>query len=229
MAKIAMLWVHNPMTGVQRLSIRSFLHHGHDVTIFTYGAIEAPDGVKFADAGEFVSADKLFKSHDSYAAFSDIFRYHLLSKTDYIWADADTVCLRPDWNFDEYLFSFQEPFKVTNNILGYPQGSQLAKRLVDECVYQEGKAYDELGPVLLTRLVAELGLGGYVLPSETFNPLHWTEFHAPFDPNLCANVLARCQRSHAVSLSNYLLKYHNIDRENFLPGSAIALWDETFR
>ena len=229
MAKIAMLWFHNPMTGVQRLSIRSFLHHGHDVTIFTYGAIEAPDGVSFADAGEIISEDKIFKSHDSFAAFSDVFRYRLLAQTDYIWADADTVCLRPDWDFNEYLFSFQEPFKVTNNVLGYPQGSQLAKRLVDECVYQEGKAYDELGPVLLTRLVAELGLGGYVLPSETFNPLHWTHYSAPFNEALTADVFRKCEGSHAVSLSNYLLKYHGFDRDNFPPGSAIALWDETFR
>jgi hypothetical protein len=224
-----MLWFHNPLTGVQRLSIRSFLHHGHDVTIFTYGHLEAPDGVKFADAGEIISEDKIFTSHGSFAAFSDVFRYRLLAQTDFIWADADTVCLRPDWDFDEYLFSFQEPFKVTNNVLGYPQESTLAKRLVDECVYQEGKAYDELGPVLLTKLVSELGLGSYVLPQETFNPLHWTEFAAPFNASICGEVLRRCQGSHAVSLSNYLLKFHNIDRENFPEGSAIALWDETFR
>ena len=224
-----MLWFHNPLAGVQRLSIRSFLHHGHDVTIFTYGQLEAPDGVRFADAGEIISEDKIFTSHGSFAAFSDVFRYRLLAQTDFIWADADTVCLRPDWDFDEYLFSFQEPFKVTNNVLGYPQESTLAKSLVDECVYQEGKAYDELGPVLLTRLVSELGLGSYVLPQETFNPLHWTEFAAPFNASICGEVLRRCQGSHAVSLSNYLLKFHNIDRENFPEGSAIALWDETFR
>jgi hypothetical protein len=153
----------------------------------------------------------------------------LIAQTDFIWADADTVCLRPDWDFDEYLFSFQEPFKVTNNVLGYPQESTLAKRLVDECVYQEGKAYDELGPVLLTRLVSELGLGSYVLPQETFNPLHWTEFASPFNASICGEVLRRCQGSHAVSLSNYLLKFHNIDRQNFPEGSAIALWNETFK
>jgi hypothetical protein len=43
------------------------------------------------------------------------------------------------------------------------------------------------------------------------------------------DVLRKVQGSHAVSLSNYLLKYHGFDRDNFPPGSAIALWDETFR
>jgi hypothetical protein len=229
MANIAMLWFGNPMTGIQRLSIRSFLNHGHSVTIFTYGTIEAPDGVVFRDAAEFVAQDKLFLSHDSYAAFSDIFRYHLLAKEKFIWADADTICLKPDWNFGDYVFSYQEPLKVTNNVLGYPAHSSLAKYLQQESVYKENQAYDNLGPVLLTRLVAELGLGAYVLPQETFNPLHWTEYAAPYDAAMTQQVLNRCKNSHALSLSNYLLKFHGFDRENFPAGSALAYWDELFK
>lgn len=229
MAKIAMLWFDNPMTGVQRLSIRSFLHHGHSVTVFTYGTIEAPDGVQFADAGEILPREAIFKSHDSFAAFSDVFRYNLLASTDFIWADADTVCLRPDWDFDDYVFSYQEPFKVTNNVLGYPKNSSLAQMLKREAVYQEGKSYDDLGPVLLTRAVAELGLGAYVLPQETFNPLHWTQYSATYNEAMTIDVLRKCDGSHAVSLSNYLLKYHNFDRDNFPTGSAIDYWNRLFK
>lgn len=229
MAQIAMLWFGNPMTGVQRLSIRSFLHYGHEVTVFTYGQIDAPKGVKFRDAGEFVPKEKLFLSHDSYAAFSDVFRYNLLAKEEFIWADADTVCLREDWNFDRYLFSFQEPFKVTNNVLGYPSDSMLARKLVEEGIYEEGKAYDNLGPILLTRLISELGLGGYVLPQETFNPIHWTEYALTYDPSRLEYALERIKGAHALSLSNYLLKYHGFNREEFPKGSAIALWDEMFK
>ena len=229
MAKIAMLWFGNPMTGIQRLSIRSFLNHGHSVTIFTYGTIEAPEGVIFRDAGEFVAEDKLFLSHDSYAAFSDIFRYHLLAKEEFIWADADTICLKPNWNFGDYVFSYQEPFKVTNNVLGYPINSSLASLLKAESLYQENAAYDNLGPVLLTRIIAELGLGAKVLPQETFNPLHWTEYSAPYDAEMTEAVLSKCKDSHAVSLSNYLLKFYNFDRDNFPQGSAIDYWNKAFK
>jgi hypothetical protein len=229
MANIAMLWFGNPMTGIQRLSIRSFLKHGHSVTIFTYGTIEAPDGVVFRDAGEFVAQESLFLSHDSYAAFSDIFRYHLLAKEEFIWADADTICLKPDWNFGDYVFSYQEPSKVTNNVLGYPATSSLAKLLKQEAVYEESKAYDNLGPVLLTRVISDLNLGSYVLPQETFNPLHWTEYSAPYDAGMTEEVLGKCKNSHALSLSNYLLKFYNFDRDNFPAGSAIAYWDELFK
>lgn len=228
-AQVAMLWFDNPMTAIQRLSIRSFLHYGHEVTIFTYGQIDAPAGVNFADAGEIIERGKVFLSHDSFAAFSDVFRYRMLASTDYIWADADTVCLKDNWAFGEYLFAYQEPFKVTNNILGYPKDSNLARKLVEESVYEEGRSYDHLGPVLLTRLVSELGLGAQVLPQETFNPLHWTEYALPYQVDKTEQVLSKCQGAHAVSLSNYLLKYHNFDRENFPQGSAIAYWNELFK
>ena len=229
MADVAMLWFHNPMTAIQRLSIRSFLHHGHSVTIFTYGEIDAPDGVTFRDAGEFIPENEIFLAYDSYAAFSDIFRYKMLANTDYIWVDADTVCLRPDWNFGDYILSFQEPFKVTNNVLGYPQDSLLAKKLVGEAIFEKNRIYDYLGPVLVTKTVAQLGLGDKVLPAETFNPIYWRDFRNTYNPEKLDLVLAKCKDSHAVSLSNYMLKYHNLDRENFPAGSAVAYWDNLFK
>lgn len=229
MADIAMLWFHNPMTAIQRLSIRSFLHHGHSVTLFTYGQIDAPKGVTFRDAGEFIPEDEIFLAYDSYAAFSDIFRYKMLANTDYIWADADTVCLKPDWNFGDYIISLQEPGKLTNNVLSYPQDCQLAQRLVQEAVYVDNRIYDHLGPVLLTRVVSELGLEDKVLPEQTFNPIHWQDFYQTYDPSQCQSVLDKCQNSHAVSLSNYMLKYHNLDRDNFPAGSAVAYWDALFK
>ena len=229
MAQVAMLWFHNPMTAIQRLSIRSFLHYGHEVTIFTYGEIEAPKGVKFADAGEILSEDKIFLSHDSFAAFSDVFRYKMLAETDYLWVDADTVCLRDDWDFGDYVFGYQEPFKVTNNVLGYPKDSTLAKRLVSEAQYEEGREYDALGPVLLTRIIAELGLGGQVQDQRVFNPLHWTEYALPYDPEKFNYLLGRIKGSHAVSLSNYLLKFHKFNREEFPPGSLLDFWNQIFR
>lgn len=229
MAQVAMLWFHNPMTAIQRLSIRSFLHYGHEVTIFTYGQIDAPKGVKFADANEILGEDKIFLSHDSYAAFSDVFRYKMLAETDYLWVDADTICLRDDWDFGDYVFGYQEPFKVTNNVLGYPKDSVLAKRLTNEAQYEEGREYDALGPVLLTRIIAELGLGGYVQDQAVFNPLHWTEYALPYDAERFHYALGRIQGAHAVSLSNYLLKYHGFNREQFPQGCLLAFWDEILR
>jgi mannosyltransferase OCH1-like enzyme len=229
MASIAMLWFHNPLTAIQRLSMRSFQHHGHSVTLYTYGDFKAVDGVILADANEFIKEEEIFTAYDSYAAFADIFRYRMLAGTEHIWADADTVCLRPDWNFGEYVLSYQEPNKVSNNVIGYPQDCPLADKLIQEAVFQENKIYDHLGPILVTRLVKELGLKDKVLPEYVFNPIYWRDFRDTYDPSKLDQVLAKCQGSHAVSLSNYMLKYHNLDRENFPAGSAVAYWDKLFK
>ena len=229
MASIAMLWFHNPLTAIQRLSMRSFLHYGHSVTLYTYGEFEAVDGVILADANEFIKEEEIFIAYDSYASFADIFRYRMLAGTEHIWADADTVCLRPDWDFGNYVLSFQEPFKVTNNVIGYPQDSLLAKKLVDEAVYVDNRIYDYLGPVLVTRLVSELGLGAKVLPEQTFNPIYWQNFYDTYDPQKRELVLSQCKNSYAVSLSNYMLKIRNLDRDNFPVGSAVAYWDKLFK
>ena len=229
MAKIAMLWVGSPLTGVQRLSMRSFIHHGHRVSLYTYNSLEAPDGVELLDAGEILPKEALFQSHGSFAAFSDVFRYNLLTQSDVIWADADTLCLRDDWNFQEYLFAYQEPYKVTNNILAYPKESLLAQKLKENAIYEQGKAFDELGPKLLTATIAELGLGNYVLPEYTFNPLHWTQYSITYKPEMRDEVLLKCKNSHAVGLSNYLLAYHKFNRDEFPKGSALDYWNELFR
>jgi hypothetical protein len=229
MASIAMLWFHNPMTAIQKLSIRSFLSHGHSVTVFIYGDLKVPNGVIIGDANEFIKEEEIFIANGSYAAFSDIFRYKMLAGSNYIWADADTVCLRSDWDFGDYILTYQEPHKLTNNVLAYPQDCLLAKKLVQEAVFENNKIYDYLGPVLITRLVEELGLKNKVLPQETFNPIHWQDFRDTYDPSKLEQVLAKCQNSHAVSLSNYLLKYHKFDRENFPVGSVLAHWDKMFK
>jgi hypothetical protein len=229
MASIAMLWFHNPMTAIQRLSIRSFLNHGHSVTVFTYGDLKVPKGAILGDANEFMKEQEIFIANGSYAAFADIFRYKMLAASNYIWADADTVCLRPDWDFGDYILTYQEPNKLTNNVLAYPQDCLLAKKLVQEAVFENNRIYDHLGPVLITRLVEELELGNKVLPEYVFNPIHWQDFRDTYDPSKLEQVLAKCQDSHAVSLSNYLLKHHNYDREKLPAGSAVAYWDKLFK
>ena len=78
-------------------------------------------------------------------------------------------------------------------------------------------------------MIAELGLGDRVLPQKTFNPLHWTEYSAPYDAGMTEEVLSKCKDSHAISLSNYLLKFYGFDRENFPIGSAIAYWNQMFK
>ena len=48
-----------------------------------------------------------YRDHDSYAGFSNYFRYTLLLERGGWWVDTDLICLRPFDFDDEYVFSSQ--------------------------------------------------------------------------------------------------------------------------
>ena len=223
-----MMWVGNPLTQVQRLSMRSFLHNGHDVILYAYDELDPPDGVTVRDANTIVSDSDIFESHQTYAAFADLFRYRLLGTTNALWVDADTLCLRPDWDFGEYIFGFQEPDKVNNGVLAYPQDSSLALMMQRRSVYQDANVFDALGPVLLTSCLRELEMVHLAQPMQVFSPIVWSDFATMWKPEWTESILRLCQDSHAVSLWNYMLGFHNYPRDAFPEGSAMDYWNKKF-
>src|SRR5262249_6951691 len=81
------LWIGPRLSALERLSLTSFLHHGHDVHLYTYESVEGvPDGVRSFDAREILSEDRIFRHGrgagrdvvGSLGAFSDLFRFKLL-------------------------------------------------------------------------------------------------------------------------------------------------------
>src|SRR4029077_9309329 len=89
---------------MERLCITSFLQNGHPFHLYVYQPIEGvPDGTVVLDANQILPSSRVFKykDHDTYAGFSNFFRYKLLCEKGGWWVDADTVCLQP--------FEFPEP------------------------------------------------------------------------------------------------------------------------
>src|SRR3982751_587646 len=98
---IQMLWIGPRLSAMERLSIASFLAHGHPVRLYTYGDVDAiPAGVDHRDGREVLPAASVFTYADgfgkgSYAGFANMFRYKLLLDHGGIWCDTDVVCLKP--------------------------------------------------------------------------------------------------------------------------------------
>src|SRR5260221_760110 len=109
MAPIQMLWIGPRLSALERLSMASFLAHGHEVRLYTYGDVEGiPPGVTHHDGREIVPASQVFTyasgfGKGSYAGFANLFRYKLLLDHGGIWCDSDVVCLRPFDFTDEYV------------------------------------------------------------------------------------------------------------------------------
>lgn len=105
---IQTLWIGEELTTMERLCAESFIQNGHDFHIYTYGDLRnTPRGIELKDAASIIPPEKIFKykDHNSYAGFSNIFRYKLLRDRGNVWVDFDVICLRPFDSDADYFFS----------------------------------------------------------------------------------------------------------------------------
>jgi len=155
---IGSLWIGDSLSRLERACIRQMLNMGHAVTLYSLGQIESvPDDVQQVDAREIIGNRKAFpwmgqtrfwgnRNHrfsGSYALFSDMFRYHMLTATDLIWVDLDVFLLRPllcSPNGMGYYFVLNEKSRsqwlrksIENGILRLPQNSQALQNLNEFC------------------------------------------------------------------------------------------------
>jgi hypothetical protein len=106
-AEIHSLWIGERLSWIELVSLRSWLEHGHQVTLWCYDPIEGvPNGICTADAGTILPKTSIIRHRQtrSVALFSNRFRYHLLRRTAATWLDSDMVLLRPLNDTSPYLF-----------------------------------------------------------------------------------------------------------------------------
>ncbi len=124
---IAMLWVEGPLSYVEQLCVQSFLDAGHDVTLYHYGPVaNVPDGAVVVHGDAILKRDD-FIQHGrtgSLALFSDVFRYHLLTRLERtIWADTDAYCLKPFKSETGHYYGWESKSHINGGVLGLPQDS----------------------------------------------------------------------------------------------------------
>lgn len=131
---IATLWIGGRLSWLEQLCLKSFADAGHDITLYSYAPIEnIPDGVMSADAAEVFPGDSMLRHArtGSPAIHADMWRLHLLKKTDQIWVDADMYCYRP-FTFDQpFVYGWEKPGLVCNAVLGLPKDARTLDALLE--------------------------------------------------------------------------------------------------
>lgn len=224
MANFGSLWIGNPLSKVEQTALASFIYHKHSFTLFVYDmSLAVPNGVVKEDANKIIPEDKIFKIQNSYGPFADMFRYKMIKETGLTWTDTDSICLRPDWNFDEYLFGFEEDTRLANGILRMPQDSDLVNYLIDHSInYDKNKiVWSEIGPLLVTKGAEMFKVLHYAQPPEVFYPVHFWQWKKIWSPNHRKEVLIKCKNSHTLQIWNQFLNREGIDKNNLPKGSAI--------
>lgn len=133
MATVASLWIGERLGMIEQASIRSFLKVGDRFVLYVYNPVAGvPDGVEVRDAQEVYPCHTIIrhKKTGSPALHSDLFRYALLAKTDYIWVDLDMIALR---SFDfpsPWVFGLETEGEVNGAVLNMPKESKALQELL---------------------------------------------------------------------------------------------------
>jgi hypothetical protein len=228
MNTFASLWVGGPLTKIQEISLSSFVFYGHDITLYVYDqSIIVPKGVKKADAKDILSEESLFKVENSYAAFSDVFRYSMIKKTGKIWVDADIICLSDNWEFKDNIFASLElgynDFCVVGGVLSLNKDSEIINYLIDEVnkIDKEHMSWSDMGPNLLNQAFKKFNYMEYAYDQKIFSGINFQDWHSLWDPNSLNKILDLYNTSKSISVYNQMCTRNNIDKNNLPEGSAM--------
>lgn len=215
---IQSLWIGKKLSVMEKLCISSFLQNGHPFHLYIYDRVEGiPEGAVIKDASTIIPADKIFKykDHDSYAGFSNLFRYKLLLENGNYWVDTDVICLQPFLFNAEYVFAAErrpgEKDGAASCVIKVPVGSAI----MDYC-YRESASKDpetlkwaQTGPQLVIRAITKFDMWSCVAAPEVFCPIDWWNWEQFLNEKPDNDILA-C--SHAVHLWNEVWRRNKTDK-----------------
>jgi hypothetical protein len=226
--KFGTLWFGNEPTLLQYVSWSSYIHHGHELNIYLYDmSIKVPVGAIKKDANEIILEKDIFLTQfndplcgGGHQQFADLFRVHMLKKTDFIWTDSDIVCLTDNWpNPDPYLFGFftnapqpeKEPVKINNDIL-YINNDKILDELINNYVPMiTATKKDQLyGPELLESIVLKNNLMHFVKEENVFHPIRYAHTPSFVNPEIFKETKNLIENSITVSLFSSSWLRHGI-------------------
>jgi len=233
---IQSLWIGYEISLLEKLAFTSFLKNDHICHLYAYDEIGGlPEGVLLKDASQIIHPDKIFKykDHNSYAGFSDIFRYKLLLEKGGWWVDADVICLAPFIFDQKHVFACEiykdtirnkNISKVATCVIKAPSGSEIMEYCYNQSVQQDTNEiyWGEIGPDLLTKAVSKFDMQQYVAHFKTFCPIPWTHFLAlisdKFNDELMNKILSE---SFAIHFWNEMWRRYEINKNNIFPQNSI--------
>lgn len=229
---IQSLWIGSELSMMEQLSIMSFLRTGHEYHLYAYDSVkDVPAGVALKNASEILSADRIFKykEHDSYSAFSNLFRYKLLLEKGGYWADTDVVCLRHFDHPGDHLFAEEQVAlhekRICGNIIKAPRDSKIIQFCYESSLEKNPNElrWGEIGPELLSVAVAKFQSMSDVQPYKTFNPVNWWEWEQLIQDQVKTRLKFRLRmtRSYAIHLWNEMWRRNNMDKNRTYPANCL--------
>jgi hypothetical protein len=212
------LWVGPKLRWIERLCIKSYLNNGWRFQLYVYDELDnVPEGCEVLDASAIIPAKDVFLegqgsgSHaGSVGAFSDLFRYQLLSKRGGMWTDTDVINFKKFDPDGERFISTEltDAGLITLNgaIMAAPAGDEMVVRAYERAhaiLSSNGKMFfTRIGPYLLAEVALELGVDKIeLMPPSFLSPVSWMNTASllqPFDV-----AMARQEFRQAINIHVY--------------------------
>ncbi|MEL7463564.1 MAG: hypothetical protein AAFN79_05830 [Pseudomonadota bacterium] len=202
----AFLWIGGSLSWMEQLCVKSFVNKGHPTVLYTYGDVgEVPEGVEVRDGREVLSDDYVV-SHgrtQSFALFSDIFRYHLMmKKPGEIWVDTDMLCWKSLENLDPVVVGYEAHKKLNGAILRLPPDSESLREMIEftndeysippfvsrelqddyRAAHEDGAPvhvsempWGIWGPLAITYFLKKTGEAKFAAPEAAYYPVHFKD------------------------------------------------------
>lgn len=226
-----MMWVGDSISKIQEISMSSFLYHNHEISLFVYNKnLVVPNGIKKLDANEIIPESEIFKVKNTYAAFSDIFRYQMINKTDLPWVDADTICVSDNWNFKDNIYAGYEGKIVVGGVLSLPYNSPAITYMINKSKnFEKDKInWVEIGPALVDETFKKFRLMKYVYNEETFCGIHYSKWKKLWQQEYLEEIKELEKKSHSISAYNSMITFSGLDKNNLPSGSAMDYFYRKF-
>lgn len=215
---------------MEQLCVRSFLIHGHEFELYTYGNIdEVPKGVRILPAQDILPrslADQYVMRSGNFkglvSPFSDLFRLKALAERGGMWVDMDIVCVAPfDFQQSHILASeraLDGASKVTNSVMKAPAGDGFIQELLEKALQVDPTSikHTEIGAKLMPAAVTKFGLEQNVVPPECFCPVDWWEWYKLFRDNPELPI-----GTHGIHLWNSFWLINKIDKDQLHPETTL--------
>ena len=75
MTSLFSLWIGSQLSIYEKLTLMSAKKYDYDFTLYCYGEIKVPEGIRIADANQIIPFSEVRKINNSFASFSNRFRY----------------------------------------------------------------------------------------------------------------------------------------------------------
>lgn len=220
-------WHGSDLSLYEKISLKSFLNHNFVVNIYSFHKLSKIEGVNNLDAREILPEETLYKyTHNGkngcLAAFSDVFRIHLMKKNCGWWFDIDVICLKDATEFDnldinkKILVGYEFNNHIANGILKIND-----QKIIDEIIIKikllgTKFSWGTIGPKLIKDIIMKKNLHKDVLQQNIFFPINYTNFYYLFMPEKLNNVELLFRNSYACHFYNEILNRYSYPK-NVLP------------